>query len=184
MSSSQKKTERGYCMYFRKPDDAPPAACPVRSPVKSGYAMFEIVFWFSLVLIFYAYFGYPCMLLLVSLFRKHPVNKGDITPGVSFIIAAFNEEKRIRQKIENTLAQDYPKDRLEVIVASDCSTDSTDEIVNAYSGQGVKLVRARERKGKESAQKYAVDSAAGQVLVFSDVATILESNGISNIVKN
>jgi len=146
--------------------------------------MFEIVFWFSLVLIFYAYFGYPCMLLLVSLFRKHPVNKGDITPGVSFIIAAFNEEKRIRQKIENTLAQDYPKDRLEVIVASDCSTDSTDEIVNAYSGQGVKLVRARERKGKESAQKYAVDSAAGQVLVFSDVATILESNGISNIVKN
>ena len=146
--------------------------------------MFEVVFWFSLVLIFYAYFGYPCMLFLVSLFRKHPVNRGDITPGVSFIIAAFNEEKRIRQKIENTLAQDYPKDRLEVIVASDCSTDSTDEIVNSYSGQGVKLVRARERKGKESAQKYAVDSSAGEVLVFSDVATILESNGISNIVKN
>lgn len=146
--------------------------------------MFEIVFWFSLVLISYAYFGYPCLLILVSLFWTHPVNKGTITPRVSFIITAFNEEKRIRQKIENTLAQDYPKNRLEIIVASDCSTDSTDEIVNSYRGHGVKLVRAPERKGKENAQRYAVDSAAGQILVFSDVATILENNGISNIVKN
>ncbi len=146
--------------------------------------MFDIVFWLSLVLVFYAYFGYPCVLILISLFRDRPVNKGNITPLVSFIITAFNEEKRIRQKIENTLAQDYLKDRLEIIVASDCSTDSTDEIVNSYRDQGVKLVRAHERKGKENAQKYAVDRAAGQVLVFSDVATILESNGISNIVKN
>src|SRR5271169_1734804 len=146
--------------------------------------MFEIIFWFSIVLIFYAYFGYPCVLMIISLFRNHSVDRGNIAPRVSFIITAFNEESRIRQKIENTLDQDYPKDRLEIIVASDCSSDSTDDIVNSYSLRDVKLVRAPERKGKENAQKYAVDSASGEILVFSDVATILQKDGVSNIIKN
>jgi cellulose synthase/poly-beta-1,6-N-acetylglucosamine synthase-like glycosyltransferase len=146
--------------------------------------MVEIIFWFSLSFIFYAYFGYPSILMLISLFRNHPVNKGDITPEVSFIITAFNEEKRIKEKIENTLNQDYPKEILEIIIASDYSTDGTDEIVKSYQSQGVKLVRAPERKGKENAQKYAVGSASGEILIFSDVATILQKDGVSNIVKN
>jgi cellulose synthase/poly-beta-1,6-N-acetylglucosamine synthase-like glycosyltransferase len=124
------------------------------------------------------------MLMFVSLFRNRAVNKGDITPGVSFIITAFNEEKLIKQKIENTLTQDYPKEKMEIIVASDCSTDRTDEIVNSYRPQGVKLVRAPERRGKENAQKIAVDHALGEILIFSDVATILQKDGVANIVRN
>jgi glycosyltransferase involved in cell wall biosynthesis len=122
--------------------------------------------------------------MIISIFRDHKVKKGDITPRVSFIITAYNEEKRIRDKIENTLNQNYPGDKLEIIVASDHSTDRTDEIVKSYQSQGVKLVRAPERKGKENAQKYAVDIASGDILIFSDVATILKPDGISNIVKN
>jgi cellulose synthase/poly-beta-1,6-N-acetylglucosamine synthase-like glycosyltransferase len=72
---------------------------------------------------------------------------------------------------------------LEIIVASDCSSDRTDEIVRSY-GEEIKLIRAPERKGKENAQKYAVEAATGEIFVFSDVATILEPNSISNIVKN
>ena len=105
-------------------------------------------------------------------------------PSVSFIITAYNEEKRIKQKIENSLSQDYQKEKLEIIIASDCSIDGTDEIVKSFKDQGVKLVRAPERKGKENAQKHAVDAAVGEIIVFSDVATILKSNAISNIVDN
>lgn len=122
--------------------------------------------------------------MAISLFRNHSVKKGNITPKVSFIITAYNEDKRIKDKIENTLKQNYPKDKLEIIVASDCSTDGTDEIVNSYNFCGVRLIRAEERRGKENAQKYAVNAASGDILVFSDVATILSSDGLSNIVQN
>ena len=146
--------------------------------------MIEVVFWSCIMFILYAYLGYPVLLWLISLFREKSVKKGNITPSVSFIITAHNEEKGIQGKIENTLKQDYPRKHLEIIVASDCSTDRTDEIVNGYQAEGVILVRARERKGKENAQKRALDISSGNIIIFSDVGTIIPPNGISNIVKN
>jgi glycosyltransferase involved in cell wall biosynthesis len=142
------------------------------------------LFWSAIFFIFYAYLGYPILLMVVVFFRNLPVKKGNITPTVSFIITAYNEEKRIREKIENALKQEYPRDRLEIIVASDRSDDRTDEIVRCFESNGVRLVRAGERGGKEAAQKLAVDVAAGEILVFSDVATLLPPDGITNIVKN
>jgi len=144
----------------------------------------EIVFWSSVFLVFYAYFGYPLILYLLSVFRAKEIKKGDITPPVSFIITAYNEEKLIARKIKNSLAQDYPKDKLEIIVASDCSTDDTDNIVRSFASDGVKLVRAPERGGKENAQKCAIDVARGDILIFSDVATTLDVDGLRTIVKN
>ncbi|MBS0176785.1 MAG: glycosyltransferase [Nitrospira sp.] len=72
------------------------------------------------------------MLVALSAFRSRPVVTGDIQPRVSFIITAYNEESRIKEKIDNSLQQQYPRDRLEIVVASDCSSDRTDEIVRAY----------------------------------------------------
>lgn len=146
--------------------------------------MLEMVFWISVVFIFYSYFGYPLLLFLLSLVRQRDVIKGNIYPKVSLVITAYNEEKRIAEKIENTLNQDYPMEKLEIIVASDSSSDRTDEIIRSYQSKGVRLVRAAERKGKENAQKLAVDAASGDILVFSDSATILMADGISSIVKN
>lgn len=143
----------------------------------------EWVFWGSLIFIFYAYAGYVLVLLILSLFRSRPIVAGDIQPMVSFIITAYNEEARIKEKIENSLQQQYPGDRLEIVVASDSSTDRTDEIVRSYESSGVRLVRAPERRGKEAAQKLAVGETRGEVLVFSDVATTLPPQGIANIVK-
>jgi glycosyltransferase involved in cell wall biosynthesis len=144
----------------------------------------QTVFWTAIFFIFYAYLGYPILLMIVALFRNRPVRKGDIAPAVSFIITAYNEEKRIREKIENTLKQDYPRESMEILVASDCSDDRTDEIVRCFESSGVRLVRVEKRGGKEAAQKLAVDAAANEILVFSDVATILPPDGIRNIVKN
>ena len=139
----------------------------------------QAAFWCSVALVFYAYFGYPMALAMISLFRNRPVAKRKITPRVSFIIAAHNEERRIRDKIDNTLAQDYPSQALEVIVASDCSSDRTDDIVSAYSPR-VRLTRAPERRGKEAAQQLALESASGEIVIFSDVATALAPDGVSD----
>jgi cellulose synthase/poly-beta-1,6-N-acetylglucosamine synthase-like glycosyltransferase len=142
----------------------------------------EAVFWGSALFVGYAYVGYPLVLYLLSLIWKHPVKSASIFPTVSYIVTAYNEEGRIRQKIENCLQQDYPRDRLEIIVASDCSTDGTDAIVQAFETKGVRLVRAAERKGKEAVQRLAVASTTGEILVFSDVATSLTADGLSRIV--
>lgn len=143
----------------------------------------EWIFWGSVVFIFYAYAGYLLILAGLSLFRSRPVLMGNVQPMVSFVITAYNEELRIKDKIDNSLRQQYPRERLEIVVASDCSSDKTDEIVRSYASSGVRLIRAAERKGKEAAQKLAVSQTNGEVLVFSDVATALPSDGIANIVK-
>ncbi len=144
----------------------------------------EIVFWISVGLIIYAYAGYPLALGVVSLWRTRQVKKADVSLSVTFIITAYNEERRIAEKLENTLKLVYPRSNLEILVASDCSSDETDEIVKSYGDRGVQLVRASVRKGKEAAQKLAVAIAKGEILVFTDVATILTEHAVSNIVKN
>ena len=144
----------------------------------------ELLFWSSTALIAYAYVGYPMALALIRLVHKKVVNKADITPSVTFIITAYNEERRIGEKLDNTLKLNYPAALLEVIVASDCSSDRTDQVVRSYEDRGIKLVRADLRKGKEAAQKLAVGVAKGEILVFSDVATILQPDAIRNIVKS
>src|SRR5918998_587343 len=108
----------------------------------------EIVFWLSAAALFYTYAGYPLLLIIMSRLRGRPIERADFTPHVSFIITAYNEERDLAAKLENTLALDYPKDRLEIIVASDCSSDRTDEIARSFSARGVRLHRQPERMGK------------------------------------
>lgn len=145
--------------------------------------MIPIVFWTSVGLVLYAYLGYPCLLMGVSLVRRRPVRRAAATPPVSFIITAHNEEPRIVEKMKNTLGQDYPADLLQIIVASDCSTDGTDAAVRGYAPR-IELIRAPERRGKEAAQQLAIGRASGEVLVFSDVATALAPDAVSTIVEN
>src|SRR5207248_2325227 len=112
----------------------------------------EIIFWLSTAAILYAYVGYPVLLVLMSRLWGREVRRAPFTPHVTFIITAYNEERDLAAKLENTLALDYPSDRLEIIVASDCSTDRTDEIVRAFAPRGVRLHRRPERLGKTAAQ--------------------------------
>jgi glycosyltransferase involved in cell wall biosynthesis len=148
------------------------------------FAAIESVFWMSILFIFYAYAGYPLLLLLIGLLHSRPVRAMPFQPAVSFIITAYNEEHRIGEKLANTLRLDYPRDRLEIVVASDCSTDGTDDIVRSFESAGVRLVRSGVKGGKEAAQKLAVESTKGDILVFSDTATILEPEAVSAIVRN
>lgn len=139
----------------------------------------EVVFWSSVVALCYTYAGYPLLVLLVSLWRARAVARAPYEPVVSVIITAYNEERDLRAKLENTLALDYPADKLEVIVASDCSTDRTDEIAREFAGRGVRLHRQEERLGKTAAQNAAVELARGEVILFSDATTLYQPDVLS-----
>jgi len=131
----------------------------------------EAIFWLSVAAIGYAYIGYPLLLLLLSRIRPKPVKSGHWTPSVTVVIAAYNEERDLAAKLENTLALDYPPSHLEVIVTSDCSSDRTDEIARSFAARGVRLHRQEERHGKTAAQNAAVTKARGEIIVFSDATT-------------
>ena len=94
------------------------------------------LFFVSLGLVVYTYVGYPLVLWVLTRLRSHDVRPRPIEPSVSVVIAARNEADKIRRKIEHTLALDYPRERLEILVASDASDDGTDDIVNEFAGRG------------------------------------------------
>ena len=131
-----------------------------------------ILVWFSLGTLFYVYLGYPLFLVLIGLFAKRPKATLDYFPKISVLIAAYNEEAGIRKKIEDTLALDYPADKIEILVLSDCSSDRTDQIVKGFDDPRVRLLRAPSRKGKTNVQNLGADVAQGDVLIFSDATTV------------
>ena len=143
--------------------------------------MTEIAFLALLAGAAYSYVGYPIILALLPSRASGKTDNTASPVSMSLIITAHNEEKVIARKIENSLALDPGELDFELIVASDASTDSTDEIVEAYASQGVRLVRAHERRGKEYAQSLAVREANAEILVFSDVGTEIPKESLQEI---
>jgi cellulose synthase/poly-beta-1,6-N-acetylglucosamine synthase-like glycosyltransferase len=143
-----------------------------------------VIFWASAAALVYTYLGYPLLLILMSRLRPRPVRRAAHSPSVTVIITAYNEERDLAAKLENTLALDYPQEKLEIIVASDCSSDRTDEIVREYAARGVRLHRQPERLGKTAAQNAAVELASGEIILFSDATTLYRSDVIRALVPN
>ena len=144
----------------------------------------KIVFWSSGLALFYIYAGYPLLLFLLSRFRRRVLPPEGYTPFISILIAACNEEAGIGKKLEQTLALDYPADRLEILVLSDGSQDNTDAIVNGFGDSRVHLVRIPERKGKTNAQNVGVTQAKGEILIFSDATTVYHPQALRRLVAN
>lgn len=143
-----------------------------------------IVWWALMALTLYTYAGYPILLWALARLRPSPVVQADITPTVSLIIAAHNEEVCIADKLENSLSLDYPMEKLEIVVASDASTDRTNDIVAAYADRGIRLNAIEERRGKSYAQNATVGLTSGDVLVFSDANSMYEPDAIRKLVRN
>ncbi len=136
----------------------------------------ELVLWLSAAALVYTYVGYPLLLMIISGLSRRGVRRGAFEPVVTVIVTAYNEERDLFAKLENTLALDYPSELLEIIVASDCSTDRTDEIVRTFAERGVRLVRQPQRRGKTAAQNMAVTHARGEIILFSDATSLYEAD--------
>jgi len=146
--------------------------------------LLAVAFWTSAALIIYTHLGYPLLLrALVALRRSPPTPaaspEGDL-PRVSLIVAAYDEEEVIEAKVANALALDYPRERLELIVASDGSADATAERARAA---GADLVLELPRRGKLAAQNAAAERASGELLAFSDANSVWRPDALKRLVE-
>ncbi len=144
----------------------------------------ELIFWTSVGVILYVYAGYPLILSALALRAKPTGSDENYLPSVSLLIAAYNEEKVLREKLENSLALDYPSDRLEIVVASDGSTDATNAVVEAYADRGVILHKIVPRGGKTRALNTVVPKTRGEILVLSDANTMYRPNALRKLVRH
>jgi cellulose synthase/poly-beta-1,6-N-acetylglucosamine synthase-like glycosyltransferase len=144
----------------------------------------EFFFYLSVLMVFYVYVGYPVTVAFVGSVLRRKVRKSAFESGVTIIISAYNEEDNIRQTIENKLNQEYPREKLEIIVVSDGSTDRTDEIVREFGRQSVRLIRQVPRAGKTAAINKAVAEAGGEILVFSDANSLYSEDALRRIAHN
>jgi cellulose synthase/poly-beta-1,6-N-acetylglucosamine synthase-like glycosyltransferase len=138
-------------------------------------------FWGALGLIFYTYIGFPVLLAVRALATPRPYTRGTRTPTVTIIIAAHNEVEVIRRKLDNALALDYPRNLLQVIVASDGSDDGTNEVVANYDAPEVRLLPL-PRQGKNRTVNTAVAAATGEILLFTDADSMLAPDALQHIV--
>ncbi len=148
------------------------------------FELAQIVFWACAAILFYVYVGYPVLLALIGAFVHREKPAPDYEPTLSVLIAAYNEQANIGRKIEQTLALDYPADKIEILVLSDGSSDRTDEIVQDYPDSRVRLVRIPERHGKTHAQNEGVRAAKGEVLIFSDATTVYHPMALRYLASN
>jgi cellulose synthase/poly-beta-1,6-N-acetylglucosamine synthase-like glycosyltransferase len=141
------------------------------------------VFWSLVGLIVWAYAGYPLLLILLSAVAGRRRRRDDaFLPRLSVIIPAYNEERVIAEKLDNVLSQDYPRDRVEILVASE-SDDGTDAVVAGYADLGVTLLPSTVRRGKVANQHRAVERATGELLVFTDANAMLRRDALRKMAR-
>jgi cellulose synthase/poly-beta-1,6-N-acetylglucosamine synthase-like glycosyltransferase len=145
----------------------------------------KIAFWASLGALLWTHVGYALATALAARLRRRRVRQADMAPSISIVVAAHNEEDVIERRVENLLALEYPAEGLEIVVASDASTDRTDEIVEAIAAREprVRLIRCR-RGGKVEAQNRGVRETTGEIVAFSDANAAWAPDALAKLVRN
>ena len=138
----------------------------------------ELLFWVSAALLIYTYAGYPFLIRLWSGFWPRRVAAGPGLPSMTLVVVAHNEARRIRQRLENFLDLDYSWDRVEVIVASDGSTDGTADLARNYRSPQVRVAEFKNRRGKSAVLNDVIPMAAGEIVVLADVRQRFEANAL------
>lgn len=150
----------------------------------------EVIYWLSGFLIVFGMIGYPLSLLILDKAYRKSYNIKDYNylPTVTLLIVAHNEEKVIKDKLENVLHIEYPEDRIEILVSSDNSTDNTNKIVRNFIEEhrirNIRLYEVRERKGKTNAQNEAVKVATGEILILTDANAMLDKRSVIELVAS
>ena len=149
----------------------------------------KILFWASLIIVFYTYIGYGILLYIIirvkRLFwgspQKAVLPADDELPSMTLMICAYNEEDVVAEKMENTLALDYPKDKLRIMWVTDGSSDRTNELLKAYPE--VDIVFSPERRGKTAALKHGLRELKTRYVAFTDANTMINAGALREIAR-
>ncbi len=144
----------------------------------------SIIFFSTIFLCISSYAFYPIIIWIVGKLFPLKIRKDEISPYVTVIIPAYNEAKSIEKKILNTLALEYPKDKIEILVGSDGSSDETAAIVKKYADHGVLFFDFKINRGKTAVQNDLVEQSKGEILVLTDAASFLPPDGVKMVVRN
>ncbi|MCU0638681.1 MAG: glycosyltransferase family 2 protein [Candidatus Krumholzibacteria bacterium] len=145
----------------------------------------ELLFYGITGIIIYVYAGYPLMLAIFGIFKRRALPRGETRlPSVALIISAHNEDRIIREKIENSLKLDYPRNLLRIIVASDGSVDRTNNIVRDYEGYNISLKTFEKREGKSATLNKAILGVEEEIVVFSDANAFYREDALLKLVRH
>jgi cellulose synthase/poly-beta-1,6-N-acetylglucosamine synthase-like glycosyltransferase len=136
------------------------------------------LFWAGALLLIYTYVGYPLLVAVWARIRPRPVRFLATTPLLSIVVVAHNEERRIEARLNNLISLDYPPDRLEILVASDGSSDRTAELAKAYESERLRVFACPTRRGKPAVLNDVVPHARGEVVVFADARQRFEGRAL------
>lgn len=144
-----------------------------------------LIFWIAVAVPLYAYIGYPLALLALGLVIRRPAKKAPFLPTVSLLIPAHNEARVIERKIRNSFLLDYPINSMEIVIASDGSTDGTESIARELEdGRWLRVLAFAENRGKMAVLNDAVPQLRGEIVVFSDASAMLASDSVRRLVEN
>jgi cellulose synthase/poly-beta-1,6-N-acetylglucosamine synthase-like glycosyltransferase len=147
--------------------------------------LLQLIFWIAVLVPVYAYAGYPLVLMALRLVIHRGVKKHPIEPYVSLLIPAYNEGDVIDRKIDNSLALDYPADRLEIVVASDGSKDDTVQIAqNRADGDRIRVLAFAENRGKVPTLNASIPQLRGEIVIFSDAPAMLLPDSVRKLLEN
>ena len=145
----------------------------------------ELIFWLAVSVPLYAYAVYPLILLVLRLVIHREVLKEPILPSLSLLIPAYNEADVIERKIKDSLDLDYPAEQLEIVIASDGSSDETVAVAQRLAdGRRVRVLAFAENRGKMSTMNASVPELRGEIIVFSDAAAMLHAGSLRRLIEN
>ena len=143
-----------------------------------------LAFWLAAVLLGYTYFGYPLLLSVRVRFGVRPQQRSTINPTVSILVVAHNEGHQITRRIDNLLALDYPPDHLEIVIASDASSDATVALASRYQQDGIRMVAFTQHRGKPAVLNDLIPQLNGEIVVLMDVRQHIAADALRQLVNN
>jgi len=146
--------------------------------------MVKAFFWVCLLTILYVHIGYPAIIAGLALLFPSRNKKKDIDPSVAIVVVSRNEEKYIREKLENLLSLNYPPEKRRIVLVSDCSTDRTEEIATTFAERGVELLRIEERGGKPAALNRVIPALKEEIIILSDSRQLWNGDAVRALVSN
>lgn len=145
---------------------------------------FQVLFWGAVLGLVYIYLGYPAVLAAWARLRSRTHRREGIRPTLSILVVAHNEEARIGRRIENLLALDYPAGAVEIVIASDASTDETVALARQYAPRGVEVVAFDRHRGKAAVLSELIPRLRGEIVVLMDVRQTIATDALCRLVDN